>query len=181
MSGGLSPAPDEDGEISPLTFLRRVYELGGGPYLDAVAHHPTSIPNRPTEPESSNAFLQTERLHELMASFGDGGEADLGYGGRRADSRRALGERAGPGRVGARVLRHLERLGLHRAAALVHGARQGRGNDIEDSFGLVRTNRTPKPALAAFEKMIKTSHVPSATRARAEPGALLAALARRCG
>ena len=121
ISGGLSPAPDRDGEIAPLTFLQRVYELGGGRYLDAVAHHPYQFPSPPTAPTDNNAFLQTEQLHEVMDKFGDGAKK-IGHGSRRADSWLAFGERDGPGRLAGPVLRHLEQLVLHRAVAVVHRA-----------------------------------------------------------
>ena len=91
------------------------------PFLDAVAHHPYQYPNRPTSPEPTNVFLQTERIHDLMVSFGDGAKQIWGTE-VGAPTRGALGERGRPGRVAARVLRRLERLGVHRTAALVHRA-----------------------------------------------------------
>ena len=69
LNGGLAPAADRGWEISPLTFLRRIYELGGGPYIDAVAHHPYQFPDPPTSPEPSQrvpADRRDPRPHGLV-------------------------------------------------------------------------------------------------------------------
>ena len=46
------------------------------------------------------------------------------------------------------------------------------GNDLEDSYGLVHHNRTPKPALAAFEEMVNAAApcVAATARSRAVAG-----------
>lgn len=157
ISGGLSPAPDRDGEIAPLTFLQRVYELGGGRYLDAVAHHPYQFPAPPTALIDNNAFLQTEQLHELMDQFGDG-------------AKKIWGTEVGAPTRGSHSVSEADQAAWLKeyydtwnswsftGPLLWFTARdKGRANDLEDSFGLVRANRTPKPAFAAFEGMVDSS------------------------
>ncbi len=163
MNGGLAPAPDRGGEISPLTFLRRIYELGGGPYMDAVAHHPYQFPDPPTSPEPSNAFLQTAQLHDLMVSFGDGAKKIWGT------------EVGAPTRGPDSVSETDQALWLREYYDIWNGwaftgplfwysARDtGNANTLEDSYGLVHHNRTPKPALAAFKAMVASSAVAPTT------------------
>jgi hypothetical protein len=157
MNGGLAPAADGGGEISPLTFLRRIYELGGGPSMDAVAHHPYQFPDPPTSPEASNAFLQTERLHELMAFFGDGAKKIWGT------------EVGAPTRGPESVSETDQAIWLRQYYDIWNGwaftgplfwyaARDtGDANRLEDSYGLVHHDRNPKPALAAFRAMVASS------------------------
>lgn len=167
MNGGLSPAPDGGGEISPLTFLRRVYELGGGPYLDAVAHHPYQYPDRPTSPSPTNAFLQTAAIHDLMVSFGDGAKKIWGT------------EVGAPTRGSHSVSETNQAIWLQEyydtwngwsftGPLLWYAARDtGDRNDVVDSYGLVHRDRRPKPAFAAFETMVDaSSFVPSALLSR---------------
>ncbi len=159
MNGGLSPAPDGGGELSPLTFLRRVYELGGGDSLDAVAHHPYQYPDRPTATDSTNAFLQTARMHDLMVEFGDGAKKIWGT------------EVGAPTRGSRSVSETNQAIWLREYYDVWNGwaftgplfwftARDKSNADgIEDSYGLVHHDRSPKPGLAAFETMVSSSAV----------------------
>ncbi len=163
MSGGLSPAPDAGAEISPVRFLRRVYELGGGPYLDAVAHHPYQYPDRPTAPDATNAFLQTQALHDVMVEFGDG-------------SKQIWGTEAGAPTRGPRSVTEANQAVWLRelydvwngwsftGPLLWYAARDtGTKSTVEDSYGLVRNNRTAKPGLAAFDAMVRSSSLAPTT------------------
>ena len=157
MNGGLSPAPNGNGEIAPLTFLRRVYELGGGPYMGAVADHPYQYPNRPTSSESTNAFLQTAAIHDLMVSFGDGSKLIWGTEvGAPTRGPRTVSEANGPTWV--REYYDVWNGWAFTGPLLWYTARdKGDGNGIEDSYGLVRHNRTPKPAWSTFVEMVSNS------------------------
>ncbi|MGZ4737572.1 MAG: beta-galactosidase [Acidimicrobiia bacterium] len=157
MNGGLSPAPDRNGEIAPLTFLRRVYELGGGPYMGAVADHPYQYPNRPTSSESTNAFLQTTAIHDLMVFFGDGSKQIWGTEvGAPTRGFRSVSEANQPTWV--RDYYDVWNGWAFTGPLLWYTARdKGDGNDIEDSYGLVRHNRSPKPGWAAFVAMVNSS------------------------
>ena len=160
MSGGLSPAPDSRGEISPLRFLRRVYELGGGPYIDAVAHHPYQYPDRPTAPDPRNAFLQTQAIHDLMVEFGDGSKQIWGTEvGAPTRGPRSVSEANQA--VWLRELYDVWNGWAFTGPLLWYAARDtGRKSTSEDSYGLVHQDRTPKPALAAFDAMVQSSSPP---------------------
>jgi hypothetical protein len=160
MSGGLSPAPDAGGEISPLRFLRRVYELGGGPYLDAVAHHPYQYPDRPTAPAATNAFLQTQAIHDLMVEFGDGAKQIWGTEvGAPTRGPRSVSEANQA--VWLRELYDVWNGWAFTGPLLWYAARDtGTKATVEDSYGLVHQDRTPKPALAAFDAMVQSSSRP---------------------
>jgi hypothetical protein len=167
MTGGLSPAPDRGGEISPITFLRRVYELGGGRYLDAVAHHPYQYPEHPLSPEDTNAFQQTERIHELMVGFGDGDKKIWGteVGAPTRGSRSVSEEDQA---VWLREYYGAWNTWRFTGPLLWYTARdKGNSRDIEDSYGIVRNDRSPKPAYRAFEEMVRsTAPVPRDARTR---------------
>ncbi len=157
MNGGLSPAPDQGAEISPLTFLRRIYELGGGPSLDAVADHPYQYPNRPTSPEPTNAFLQTARLHDLMIEHGDGAKRIWGTEvGAPTRGPRSVSEKDQA--VWLREYYDVWNGWAFTGPLLWYTARdKGNGSDIEDSYGLVHHDRSPKPGFAAFVTMVADS------------------------
>lgn len=77
LTGGTAPSPtgfDDNGKntYSPADFLGGIYQYGGQPYFDAVAHHPYSFPFPPETPGSWNAFTQSDDLHALMDTHGDG-------------------------------------------------------------------------------------------------------------
>lgn len=45
VTGGTSPTVDADDKMSPVTFVSKLYEHGGGDYFDALGMHPYSTPN----------------------------------------------------------------------------------------------------------------------------------------
>ena len=58
--------------MAPVTFLRGIYDHGGGNSFDAFAHHPYSFPESPLTIAPWNAFAQTRDLHDVMVQHGDG-------------------------------------------------------------------------------------------------------------
>ena len=63
---------DNGTNIAPLTFLRAIYDNGGGGSFDAVGHHPYHYPYEVKAPGDWNAFSGvTPKLHDLMVSRGD--------------------------------------------------------------------------------------------------------------
>jgi hypothetical protein len=178
MNGGLAPASDRGWEISPLTFLRRIYELGGGAYLDAVAHHPYQFPDPPTSPEASNAFLQTAKLHDLMVSFGDGAKKIWGT------------EVGAPTRGPRSVSETNQAMWLREYYDIWNGwaftgplfwysmRDTGNADTLEDSYGLVHHDRLPKPGLAAFKAMVDSSGLEPVPRP-GDPAPLAVRVSRR--
>src|SRR5258706_5457825 len=72
VSGGLSPASDNSGNVAPLTFLTSMYAHGARGSFDAVGYHPYSYPYVPMYPAEWNTFFRTPDVHALMARNGDG-------------------------------------------------------------------------------------------------------------
>jgi hypothetical protein len=157
VTGGMSPAPDADGEISPVTFLRGIYDAGAGPSFDAVGHHPYQYPDSPTADEPGNAFLQTQLLHEIMVQHGDGAKEIWGTEvGAPTRGRNSVGERSQVEWV--RLYYDIWNSWSFTGPLFWFTARDpGNGADNEQSYGLYRHDRSPKPALAAFETMIRSS------------------------
>jgi hypothetical protein len=155
MSGGLSPARDVRGQIAPVTFLRRIYQLGARPYLDAVAHHPYQFPALPSAPDLTNALFQTKVLHDVMVDFDDGHKRIWGTevgAPTRGDYSVSEGDQAQWVREYYRIWNDWSFTGpLLWYTARDHGNR----DTIEDSFGLVHHDREAKPGLAAFVDVMR--------------------------
>lgn len=73
VSGGLSPAVDGNGDITPVTFTEGLYARGANRYFDALGMHPYTFPSLPDDPSTAswNAFLQMWQMHDVMARGGD--------------------------------------------------------------------------------------------------------------
>ena len=74
ISGGLSPATDNYGNVDPGEFLTAMYAAGAGGHMDAVGIHPYSYPEDPTYPSQSNTFYDLPAYHQIMVANGDGGK-----------------------------------------------------------------------------------------------------------
>lgn len=73
LSGGLAAIGDEPGgNISPDTFVGKMYELGANQYFDAVALHPYTYPGLPNYKTEWNRWQQIVPIHQLMVNKGDG-------------------------------------------------------------------------------------------------------------
>lgn len=74
ITGGTAPASDTaDGrDLSPITFVRGLYQRGAREAFDAVSHHPYAF-QYPLDTDAEwNAWRATERIHEVMRANGDG-------------------------------------------------------------------------------------------------------------
>ncbi|MBV8401481.1 MAG: cellulase family glycosylhydrolase [Acetobacteraceae bacterium] len=76
LVGGMSPAADGGGYMSPQSFLQGTYDNGGKGYFDGVADHPY-IPGLPTATDGSAAWWNAQAdLHNIMVQNGDTTRAD---------------------------------------------------------------------------------------------------------
>ncbi len=157
LSGGLAPATTVPGRsIDPNSFLFGLYRSGIRGHIDAVAMHPYSFPYAPTTPATWNPFYMLAYTHLIMAYFGDGAlpiwATEAGFGtGRDASS---VSEATQAVRVGQLVAawRSLPYAG----ALLVYGYRDlgSASPSVFDHMGVVRADRSAKPALTAFRRAI---------------------------
>jgi hypothetical protein len=159
LTGGLSPAPNDARAIAPVTFLEGVYAAGGGGKFDAVAHHPSNYPYMPLryEPDfNDNAFAGvTPKLHETMASHGDGHKKIWGTEMGAPTVQNMTSEY-----VAAYVTEAYDtwQSWPFTGPLLWYSYRDAwaHPSDPEANFGLVRTNGAPKqPALTAYTSAIR--------------------------
>ncbi|CAN5694333.1 hypothetical protein BH24ACT3_BH24ACT3_10710 [soil metagenome] len=170
ISGGTAPAADDPSgwEISPRTFIRRMYDAGGGAAIDAVAMHPYTYPELPSSRtiEEWNAFLHMDDVRRMMVARGDGHKRIwlTEIGAPTGTARLAVSERRQAEMV-TDAIGAWSRLDY--AGPMMWYSMRDTGTDASDreaNFGMVRRDFSPKPALAAF-----TAAASSVTRPPAPP------------
>lgn len=157
LGGSMAPASREE-EMSPDAFLRAVYEFGGGPFMDAVAHHPYTYPLTPRAPD--RWLMRTRELFDIMDERGDTHKriwaTEVGYASGSDRRMGAVSEEVQAlwAEVSVRAWSELgERAGpffwyQHRD----HGPNL---NEREQNFGLWRHEAAPKPAMEVLSNALK--------------------------
>jgi len=145
LAGGMSPAVDNGCNVAPRTFLAGIYANGGKGSFDALAHHPYSFPAEPGTPHAWSAWHQmvgtSPSLRSIMVENGDADKAIWAT---------EWGVKVGS--VDERTQADM----LTRAYSLF-GSYSWAGPMFtytyrdRDSFGLVRSDWSPRPAWAAFQ------------------------------
>ncbi len=168
IAGGTSPAPDDPSglDMSPLTFLRSIYYLGGKGYFDAFSHHPYSFPCSPLVEAPWNAFGQTAGLYWTMVLAGDGAKKVWG-----TEAGAPTGSPTGscvPNTPGPSVSEAVQALFVHQYIwGWTHkfGAftgpliffqirNNGTSGHKDDNFGLLRRDFSAKPAYFVFQQLM---------------------------
>jgi len=155
ISGGLAPATNSgDGSsIAPETFVKAMYDAGGGRSLDAVAVHPYSYPALPSDSSTSawNTFQRLTLIRDIMVANGDGPKQVwlTEFGAPTGNSRVSVSESAQAEMIRAGI--QMARAQSWMGPLFVYNGRDTGTNaaDPEQNFGLVRYDFTPKPAFAA--------------------------------
>ncbi|MDP9019821.1 MAG: hypothetical protein M3N25_03300, partial [Actinomycetota bacterium] len=153
------PAVDaSDGsQISPKTFLERVYAAGGGGSFDAVGMHPYSFPARPMDPTTAswNTFYRLPLIRDVMVANGDGAKqiwsTEFGAPTGTADSAVSDSEQAAILSDGYEAV-----AGWDWHGPLLWYSLRDEGTDPADrdqNFGLVKKDFSPKPALETFDTL----------------------------
>lgn len=162
VSGGLAPATrDTPGAVTPLTFLSRIYAAGGID-VDAVGAHPYSFPRRPLDPHPTNSFGQLPALHSLMVANDDADTpiwiTELGYWTSDAAGLRPPGSVTPDQQAAYLTEAFTAAHGWPWTGPMVWYAYRDQSAlplSREDSFGLVRFDGTPKPALGALRSVLR--------------------------
>lgn len=162
VAAGLSPAVDdpETGSIAPTTFLRELLERGAGDHVDAVAMHPYSFPTPPTGDARGNNFAAvTPALRRVLVEQGRGDLLVWGteFGVPTGTDPRAVDVDAQAAHLRA-AYRQWERWDW--TGPLLWYSWRDRGpdtGDVEDSFGLVEEDGTPKPAALDYDEFAPTA------------------------
>lgn len=155
IAGPTSPAVDSVNDLSPATFVDALYQCGDAPF-DAVAMHPYSTPDLLSEPASAWASAnEIARVREVMDRHGDSAKQIWfsEFGAPTSASSPGVDEQRQAQILvdGITALRQLDYAG----PIFVFDYRDSMtGSDIPDyNYGLVRSDYSPKPALAAVENL----------------------------
>ncbi|GAS95764.1 outer membrane adhesin like protein, precursor [Mycolicibacterium canariasense] len=131
--------------INPVTFLSQMYAAGAAGYFDALAYHPYlySVLFSAGEGHAGVPFTQAQQLHAVMAANGDGNKKIWAteYGEPTSD----VSEEVQAAYIGdfLRTWRTLDFAG----PAFIHTFADYESSDpVQDTFGLLREDWTPKPA-----------------------------------
>ncbi|MDQ4145758.1 MAG: cellulase family glycosylhydrolase [Actinomycetota bacterium] len=157
----VSPVGTVVSGVPPVTFLRRLYELGANPFFDAVGWHPYSAPGGPLEQtQYGNAWLELPEARALMESVGDGGKriwlTEYGFStGGAEDSPWKVSEARQ-----AELLQQAYDLAAEYpwAGPLFWYTYRDTGGDQNDAFnffGIVRHDFSPKPAFLRYQALSK--------------------------
>jgi len=155
--GALAPAVDGDDELSPLTFLRGVYDAGHGDGAAAVSLHPYTFPASPWEAQPWNAFDQTLDLRALMDERGHGWARIWlsEYGAPTGTGPRAVSEASQAGLIDDGLRRAASWPWVERIFLYSHrDVPGGSPASWPDNFGLFRTDRSAKPAVDVVRRFV---------------------------
>jgi hypothetical protein len=150
VTGGLSPASDDDGNLAPATFLDALYDAGAEGSFDAVGMHPYSYPLNPVDAVPLNHFVtETPAVRAVMVANGDT-DAQIWateYGAPTGEADQAVSDREQAAFLAA-AIEQWDRWDW--AGPLMIYSWRDRGtslDDREDNFGLLDHDFRPKPAL----------------------------------
>lgn len=156
LSGGLAPAEDDGRHIAPVSYLRQLYAGGYQRFFDGFAIHPYSYPALPDAPDTAhwNTAQQLSVMREVMVQGGDAAKpiwitefgAPTGAGIGSVDE----ATQARTVEIVLTMARDTAWLG----PAFVYSVRDGGidADDIEQNFGMLRRDFSPKPAYAVVSR-----------------------------
>ncbi len=159
ITGGLAPASDTSINRSMKTFITQMYANGAKGYFDAVGVHPYSFPWAPQFAAAWNPFYMAPEYHKILKAQGDGAK-------QLWATEVAFPTGTGTGRVSEAVQADmLEALVVgwdsfsFGGPLFWHNIRD-RGPDpadLEQNWGLLRHDRTPKPAYVRLRQMLRSA------------------------
>lgn len=147
ISGGMSPAKTSDEtQRRPDEFLSAIYDTGAMAHVDAVAMHPYTFPGRPSE--FGSAFDDLVLLRQLMQRNGDP-DAPIWiteFGAPTGSGDVAVSEDEQARILADACVQVASRSWL--SGFFVYQLSDGGTDtyDIEQNFGLLRSNQSPKPS-----------------------------------
>lgn len=145
VSAGMSPATDNGCNIAPRTFLAGMYASGGQGSFDALGHHPYSYPAYPGEEHGWSAWYQmygtSPSLRSIMEDWGDGDKPIWAT---------EWGARIGPVDEDTQADMLSRAYGLFGSYSWAGPLFTYTYRDY-DSFGLVRSDWSPRPAWYAYQ------------------------------
>jgi hypothetical protein len=158
ISAGLAPAATRGGDISPADFVKALYSSGYNRFFDVLGFHPYTFPALPGETQSWNTWHQmVSSIRPTMEAAGDTGKpiwitefgvptnGPSGSHGSEADQVRQMQEayRLAATHSWLEVLLWYSYKDLNSTDA----------SDIENHFGVVRSDWSRKPAYETFKNL----------------------------
>eukprot|EP00775_Hariotina_reticulata_P012900 gene12900-13026_t len=157
VTAGLAPACNCEGNMQAQDFLSGIYTAGGGGYFDAVGMHPYTYPQLPNSTDGS-AYWWTAMEAELRPIMEQNGDAD-----KQIWSTEFGAPTNGP-EDGSFVTERNQAVMLSTAHQLIQAYPWAgplfwyvlrdpgeETNTVENFFGIVRFNKSKKPAYAALK------------------------------
>jgi hypothetical protein len=160
LTGGTAPAPDaaDGSDYEQTTWLRMLYDRGAGGSFDGVANHPYAYPFSPLTDKEWNAYRQTEFLHDIMATHGDGAKKVWGteMGAPTGTAPKDLTEAAQSGHVRDYFQGWWNgRFRAFTGPLIWFRLRDEGTNPADQNFGLLRRDRSAKPAFGVFQGLMR--------------------------
>lgn len=150
LAGGMAPAEDAQGNINGTNFLSEMYRQGANRYFDAFNVHPYTWPYLPNDPGTSswNTAMKMWSMRDVMVAGGDANKQIwiTEFGAPTGTNPNSVDEQTQSDTIGI-VLDAVvgtDWLG----PAFVYSVRDSGSDtsDVEQNFGLVHRDWTPKIA-----------------------------------
>jgi hypothetical protein len=159
VTGGLSPDPSDGKNFTPVDFLKGVYAAGGQGSFDAVGAHPYSWPAMPGAADTWSAWYQmygtATSLRSVMVAHRDGAKkiwaTEYGAPTNGPSGSSFVSQATQALMIGAAFKAWAT---YSWAGPLFVYQGRDQGNDpstIENFFGFINHDGTPKPAYAAYQ------------------------------
>ncbi|AMY19963.1 hypothetical protein A3Q40_02595 [Rhodococcus sp. PBTS 1] len=155
VSGGMAPGSAAGGGIPAVAFVLALYELGAVRYADALNVHPFTFPGLPSDAPAAgdaggNSAMVLWPIRDVMVARGDAAKPVwmTAVGAPTGSAEGAVSEDAQATTV--RILLNATVGNSWLGPSFVYAIRDN-GTDesvLDDNFGIVRRDYTPKPALA---------------------------------
>ena len=157
VTGGLAPAETADADHYPIySFAQGIYAAGGQGSFDALGLHPYTYPYVPDDPFPYNNYYTLGKYYDLMVANGDASkqvwatESGAPTGTYVGSDRQAVSEA-----TQATVAKRIYEIAAQRPwqgpvfwfCFRDYGPDLG---DIEQNFGLLHYDGTPKPSYSAY-------------------------------
>jgi polysaccharide biosynthesis protein PslG len=164
VSGGLAPAGLLTGDMyPPLDFLKGMYAAGVHGSFDAFGMHPYTYPFTPDEPKDYNNYYSLGSFYDVMSANGDANkqiwstEAGAPTGTAVESDRRAISE-AQQALTATRIYEIAAQRPWQGPVLWFCFRDYGTDpNNIEQNFGIVRNDSSPKPSYAAYVAAMQLS------------------------
>ncbi|MGW5267103.1 beta-xylosidase [Rhodococcus sp. NPDC003994] len=155
VSGGVAPGSAAAGGIPAVAFVLALYELGAVRYADALNVHPFTFPGLPNDAPATgdadgNSAMVLWPIRDIMVARGDAAKPVwmTAVGAPTGAAEGAVSEEGQASTV--RILLNATVGNSWLGPSFVYAIRDN-GTDesvLDDNFGIVRRDYTPKPALA---------------------------------